>query len=231
MSALAPQQQIFITARRLTELEVTREISRVVASSREDEITLEAIGSLALKVSGVKGIYVKKIVETNSYFRNAALWNATANKSVGSAVAALATNGQQWGELRIYFDLKSDSLESPLRFVRFLAQQIEGVLNKSNLEYQGEQFRKQIQTLRSIVARRKAIHRAKALVANTRNISDREALRTMCSLSRESGKTLHQIAEAFIFSDELKWQGGQRYRPRQVRPIRFASSRNYWNRY
>ena len=231
MSALAPQQQIFITARRLTELEVTREISRVVSSSREDEIILEAIGSLALKVSGVKGINVEKIVETNSYFSNTALWNAPDGKPIGSAVADLTSNGQKWGELRLYFDLASDALESPLRFVRFLAQQIEGVLNKSSLEYQSDQFRKQIQNLRSIVARRKAIHRAKALVANTRNTSDQEALRTMCSLSRESGRTLHQIAEAFIFSDELKWQGGQRYRPRQVRPIRFASSKNYWNRY
>ena len=231
MSALAPQQQIFISARRLNELEATREISRVASSSREEEVILEAIGSLALKVSGVIGIHVVKIVETNSYFSNPALWNTPVGKFVGSTVADLTSDGQKWGELRLYFDLKSDSLESPLRFVRFLAQQIEGVLDKSRLEIQGEQFRKQIQILRSIVARRKAIHRAKALIANTRNISDQEALRTMCSLSRESGRTLHQIAEAFIFSDELKWQGGQRYRPRQVRPIRFASSKNYWNRY
>jgi ANTAR domain len=203
MSALA--QPVFIPARHLTELEATRQIGRE-ASAANDRRALAGIVATALTIRGVQAVRIE-------IKREALAWGANLDgRPHGSAVAEIAASGQSWGDLRLSFELHDSSLDSPLRFAKFLAQQIAGILSRETLLHQRELLRVQIARLRDIVAKRKAIQRARAIVANSRKVTERDALILMCKLSRESKRTLHEVAEAFIFGEAKKWASRSAFR-------------------
>jgi Xaa-Pro aminopeptidase len=134
---------------------------------------------------------------------------------IGSAVAEISAGGLTWGELRLHFHLHTSALESPLRFAKFLGQQIGLQLDRWSLQLRAGELKAQIERLQNIVDKRKALHRAKAIVANTRQISDAEALQFMRQLSETSGRGLHDVAEALIFGDAHKWTRDTRYAARK----------------
>ena len=212
MSALAHKREQFVTALgRLTETEATREISRIATGQRVSLETAESIVTVALRVSGTRALHLQR-TETAGL---PVTWGVAPAPGVhGAAVAEVSARGRKWGELRLFFDLKSTEMESPLRFARFLGQQIARVLEELALMAERERLRRKVEQLKTAIARRKAIHRAKAIVASSHGIPEIEALKLMCGYSRESGRTLYQVAEAFIFGERSKWR---------AQPIRFPT--------
>jgi ANTAR domain len=187
------------------------EISRLTSSERDVTAAIESVAAIALRVSGVKGMQIQYIDPADGTSAEPFVWGALPKDAVvGSAVADICAGGQSWGELRLYFELLPSTLESPLRFAKFLAQQIGLQLSRWSLTVRADALKEQIEQIRKIIERRKAIQRARALVANAKRIDDSEALRLMRQYSRESGRSLHQIAEALIFGEPGKWTGGTR---------------------
>lgn len=217
MSAVAVlDRSILVSSRRLSEVDATTAISRAASSGTGVAAVIESIASLALKVNGIKRFQIEYGESIRGASKEILVWGSENDDgSVASAVAGISAGDRNWGELRLYFELQPSALESPLRFARFLAQQIAQQLGSWSLKLRGGELRGQIEQLRIIVEKRKAIQRARAITANTRQISDAEALQLMRQYSRESGRTLHQVAEALIFGDAQKWTSRQRYAERK----------------
>jgi hypothetical protein len=224
MSAVAPlTSSILVSSRRISELDATREISQIISSGRDVPSSIEAIVAVALKVSGVKRLQIQYADPADNGPAEPLVWGSPSREGVwGSAVADIGAHGQSWGELRLYFELQPSTLESPLRFAKFVAQQVALQLSRWSLTRRADTLKAGIEQLRKIIEKRKAIQRARAIIGNAQGINDSEALRVMREHSRESGRTLHEVAEAFIFGDPEKWSGGSRYsQPR--RPLRLLA--------
>ena len=209
-------------SRRFTELEASKEMSRVASSGNDVTTVIESVVRIALRVNGIKRIQIDYSESVSGTAQEPFVWGSMCEEgAVASAVATIGAGQQRWGELRLYFELQPSTLESPLRFAKFLAQQIGLQLSRWSLNLRSDELKEQIEQLRKIVEKRKAIQRARAIPANTRQISDAEALQVMRQYSRESGRTLHQVADAFIFGDAQKWTVG-RYvqRRRSLRSVR-----------
>jgi hypothetical protein len=209
MSAVALlSSSIPVSSRRISELDAIREISRISSSGHDVSIAIESIAAVALKVSGVKQVQIQYSDSADGTSAEPFLWGSSAGGGVvGSAVAEICAAGQSWGELRLYFELQPSTLESPLRLAKFLAQQVGLQLSRWSLKVRAGALKQEIEQLRKIIEKRKAIQRARAIIANAKGIDDGEALRVMREYSRESGRTLHQVAEAFIFGHPRKWSG------------------------
>ncbi len=220
MSAATPftasrASSLALSTRRLSEFEASKEISRVGASRQDVSSTVESVAKLALKVPGVRRVQITYLDVPGRTTPEPQVWGYTGDAaSVAWAVAAITAGGQSWGELRLYFDLQPSAIESPLRFGRFLAQQIGLQLNRKMLDEKADSLKEQVERLRKIVEKRKAIQRARAIIANSESVNDAEALLLMRRYSRESRRTLHQVAEALIFGDAAKWTR-PRYIPRK----------------
>jgi ANTAR domain len=212
MSAVAPlSSSISLSSRRVAELEATMKISRITSSERDVTAAIESVAAIALRVNGVKGMQIQYTDPADGTSAEPFVWGTfPADAVVGSAVADICGGGQSWGELRLYFELQPSALENPLRFAKFLAQQVGLQLSQWSLAIRANALKAEIEQIRTIIERRKAIQRARALIANAKRIDDTEALRLMRQYSRESGRTLHQIAEAFIFGDPGEWADGDR---------------------
>jgi len=63
---------------------------------------------------------------------------ASKTKTVAVVSAPLEALGSRFGELRIHFDVATFAVETPVRFTRFVAQQIGLVLAYLQLEHQRE---------------------------------------------------------------------------------------------
>jgi hypothetical protein len=123
----------------------------------------------------------------------------------GVAFAEVAADGKRWGELRVFFELHPLTIENPLRFAQYLGQQLGVLLVRMELVLQRDALRRQAARFRTLVAKPKAIHRAKALLRHAQNLSEDEALLLMRRYVEQTGRTMHQIAEAIVFSDRQKW--------------------------
>lgn len=232
MSAVAVTKGLIaVSSRQLSELEALREISRVASGGYDVGAVIESIARLALSVNGVKRLRIDYSEAIGDASAEPFVWGPASNEgAVVCAVASISAGGQTWGELRLYFGLQATALESPLRFAKFLGQQIGLQLNRWALNVRVDESKARIDRLRKIVEKRKALQRARAILANTRQISDAEALLAMRRHSEDSGRSLHQVAEAIIFGDAHKWTSGTRYAERK-RPVRlFAAEGRYSNR-
>jgi hypothetical protein len=208
MSALAATQNtLFVRAqRRMTELDASRQISRVAASATRVDDGIDAFASIALQVNGIERIelipaapLVKEIPEPLTFGRdNPATTHA-------SAIADVAAEGRTWGELRVFFELHPSSIENPLRFARYIGQQIAMLLSRLELVMERESLKRKARIFKTLVARRKAIHRARALLVHAHKITEDAALLLLRRYTRESGRSMHAVAEAIIFSDQRKW--------------------------
>lgn len=221
MSAVATSNQLAVSpARRLSELQASREISRVAASGLDVSSAIDAIAHLALRVNGIRKIQITYADSVDGAPSKPIVWGGACEDGLGSAVANITSSGHTWGELRLYFDLQPSALESPLRFARYVAQQIGTQLTHWHLATRADEWKAQISRLQKIVDKRKTVQRARAILANEKQIGDGEALRVMREYCETSGRSLHDVAEAIIFSDAQKWTTGSRYLPRrrQERP-------------
>ena len=218
MSAVASvRNPAAVSLRRLCELEASREISRIGSSALDVTTVIQSIGYIALRVNGVKRIQMAYAESCGNVPAEALTWSATTwntasdDSPVASAVASVAAGGQVWGELRLYFDLQPSALESPLRFAKFVGEQIAVQLDRWSLMTQADNLKIQTERLRKIIEKRKTLQRARAIIANSKQINDTDALKLMRRYAGETGRSLHQVAEALIFGDAQKWLQNSRY--------------------
>jgi hypothetical protein len=209
MSALAASQNtLFVRAqRRMTELDATRQISRAAASATKFADGIEAFARIALLVKGIERIELVPGEPLRSQIPKPLAFGPNSSSATpASAIADIAAEGKKWGELRVFFELHPSSIEQPLQFAKYVGQQIAILLGRLELLVERESLKRKAQLFKTLVARRKAIHRARALLVHTHNISEDAALVLLRRHTRESGRSLHAVAEAIIFSDQQKWR-------------------------
>ena len=185
----------------LTEVEALRKISQISASATEGEAAVNSIAVTALRVLGSLRIRIAgRGAEPGSAIDQS--WGPVrVPQPHGTAIADIVSRGIHHGELRLDFDLRNFQTESPLRFAKFIAQQIAGVLHRAALVHQAELLKCKVELVRTITAKRKAIRRATAIVAKSFGLNEAEAFASMCRQAREFGWSLHQIAEAHILEN------------------------------
>jgi hypothetical protein len=220
MSAVPTSQATLLRQlRRTNELEVARQIGRVTVTESDFDKAVIRIAELALQVSGVLLLEIAPAPPLLSLLGQAITFggDAASIAGKGSAVAAIQADGKNWGELRIYFGLQPAALESPLRFAKFVAQQIGVAAVLADLRQRRESLLRKAAHLQNAVAKRKAIQRARALLVHAHKISEDEAFLLLRRYCDESGRSLQQVADAVILGDQ------QRYR--KARSIRFQARR------
>jgi hypothetical protein len=196
MSTLAGSSPIATVHRtNLTELDAVRAISREVSKGVDAACTFEVIARVILRV---RGIYQVQIGNEK--------WGQVPDRaSVGSALS---------GNVRFVFDLHRSVLESPVRFAKFVAQQAAHVGELCGLQRQKADLKTKIDLIGRIIARRKAVHRARAILRNREGLNEAAAFACLVRHSRERRKRLHEIAEAIILSEGMAW--------RRPFPIRYS---------
>ena len=90
-----------------------------------------------------------------------------------AATADIAAGGLHWGTLRIGFHLRVIHLESPLRFARFVGEQMAGVIDRLAREKERATLTETVEQLRNVLASRKAIDRAQGILAGGRRSATR----------------------------------------------------------
>jgi hypothetical protein len=221
MSALAViHHTLFVrTGRPITELDATRRISRAGALATGLTDGIEAFANIALQTSGIVRVELAPGAPLLSQIPKVFVFDSSvAAITRAMAEAEIAAAGKKWGELRVFFELQPSTIENPLRFAKFLGQQIGVLLTRVELLVERESLKRKAALFKTLVTRRKAIHRARALLIHTHNISEDEALTLLRRYTLETGHTMHQVAEAIVFSDQQKW--------RQVRGIPFPATRD-----
>jgi hypothetical protein len=203
----ATKNNLFVRAqRRMTELDATRQISRAAASATKFADGIDAFASIALLVKGIQRI---ELVPAEPLRRQIpkplAFGPHVSGAAPALAIADITAEGKKWGELRVFVELHPSSIENPLRFAKYVGQQIAILLGRLELVLQRESLKKKALLFKTLVAKRKAIHRARALLVHTHHISEDDALLLLRRYTRESGRTMHAVAEAIIFSDQQKW--------------------------
>jgi ANTAR domain-containing protein len=197
MSAL-PLPQSFDRARRhLSEPEAIRTVGRLAVTAVDAYSGLEAIAEAVLRVKGMRKLHITPELPLSA--EESFEWSASEGLApCGSAMASLTANGQTWGRLRIFFEPRVHSVESPLRFARLLAQQSALMLNRLDLLRLRATYLASIERVQERVEMRKTVHRAKGILARSRAISEEEALLSLFRYARETRRPLSQVAEAVI---------------------------------
>jgi hypothetical protein len=200
-----PRQQ-----RRLTETEATRAISRVVAAHRiaeqsDFELLLEQIISNSLCVPGVAAVRVTLDGTLGAVLPTQRIFGESHGRGArGSAFSDILVAGQKLGQVELYFELQPSALASPLRFARFIAQQIGMAAERASLAIRRAELRVELNELQASIASRKAINRAKALLMHAHMLNEDEAFVLLRRYSENTGRTLHQVADAIIVSERHK---------------------------
>lgn len=201
MSALLQSPNLFRSLRRMSEQEAVIAIGRLALQSVDAASGLEALASVALRLSGLHGVEVRlrdlggkvEILE----------WHGSKEPAPrGSATGMIAANSREWGKLRILFEPRIKSVECPLRFARVLAQQVAVMLNRVELLATNEAASAAIRRLQERLDRRKAVSRAAGILARARNLSHEQALLQFLRQARESRRPLLPLARTLILSEE-----------------------------
>jgi ANTAR domain len=199
MSALL-QSQLSRSVHPLAEAAVLRLISRNASAADDLESALEDLAATALRIPGLHKVQITPSVafpplETLEWYAN------TSPALCGSAMAFVEAGGRSWGRLHLYFEPRIQSVESPLRFARFLGQQAALLLNRFALETQYDAQLATLQWLKKRLDTRIAVHRASGILAGLRGVSDQEALALLVQYARQNRRTLLSLANAIILGD------------------------------
>lgn len=211
MSAVAQHQPFIRSVRSLGELDALREISWHGTHARELGSGAQALLDAALRVRGVLQIALEPVSELPVLpqidWRTYSLARQRNGKQSpkGSAIAEIAAQGHLWGNLRVAFELRQHSLESPLRFARFVGQQLGGLLNRFQLLQRHDALIFANEVLRRRIEMRKLAQRAKGLIAQSCGISDAEAMVRLLKLARKLRRSISQISEAVLLSQGDVW--------------------------
>lgn len=162
------------------ELEVLWEIGRIASSAPAVDIALEEIAAAVLRLGGVLRFEREPDVRPESM------------------MLPVRGNGVTWGSLRIHFGPALAQVETTEGFTRFVAQQVASVLHRLSLLDQMEAHQRRLAVLKRRLETRKAVHRARGIIAEARGISESEALRVMEQQARASRRSLLQLAQALI---------------------------------
>jgi ANTAR domain len=204
MSALAQPPDLYSSPVQKTELQVMRNISTVTSAGSELEQGLEAIAASVLQLQSIVRIRIEPIPGVVQPLVSAE-WGHPGAHPRGTATAEIESSGCSWGRLKIDFDLPPNGIENPLRFTRFAAGQIARWLNERELSARRDALRRRVERLRERLATRKRVQRAMGILVQTRNLSEAEALLLLVKYSRESRRSLSQVAEAIILSEQDTW--------------------------
>jgi hypothetical protein len=200
MSALALQFQSFTLAPRpFSEVELLRAISHTVWNAKSEEDALKTIAAAILRVQDLTGFRV----EPTDGAPHLPLYEATIPQPNGQnawALAPISAYGKRWGQVRIFFLPQARaSSESPVRLAKFVGQQLAILLDRLEVERQNYRERARLYAFESGNRRRKAIHRAAAILAQQRGVSTLEATRILVQYARAKRKRLLPVAESLIF--------------------------------
>ncbi len=184
----------------LTEAASLNAISGLVSTARDLNSGLSSITEAALRVPGLHKVQITPSIPLPAL--ETLEWYAFTSPSLcGSAVAFIEANGRAWGRLRLYFSPQIETVESPLRFARFLGQQAALLLNRLELEGRYDAHLSNIEVLKKRLNTRIAVHRATGILAELRGGTNREALELLIQQARSSGRTLLSLANAIILGD------------------------------
>jgi hypothetical protein len=204
--ALASTRRAARRNQQISELDATRQISRTAAVAPELVDGIESVIKVALQIPGINRVELSPGKPLLPQIPELLAFGPTDRSSTsGVAFAEVKADGKLWGELRVFFELRPLTLENPLRFARYVGQQLGVMLVRAELLVQQDVLRQKADRYKTVVARRKAIHRARALLRHAHNISDDEAFLLMRRYVEQTGRTMHQIAEAIVLSDQQKW--------------------------
>jgi hypothetical protein len=199
MSALALQIESFSLApRSVPEVELLRAISHISWNAVSEEDALKSIAAAILRAPDLTGFRVEPAEEAGYL----PLYEATKQQPKGGiawALAPISANGKNWGRLRVFFLPQTpSSAESPVRLAKFVGQQIAILLDRLHLERQNRRELARVQALERGIRRRKAIHRASAILSGQRNVSLAEATSILVRYARRRRIRLLPIAESLI---------------------------------
>jgi hypothetical protein len=201
MSALLQSPNLFRSLRRVSEQEAIFAIGRLALRAVDAASGLEALASVALRLSGLHGVEVS--LHSSEGNVDVLEWHdSKAPAPRGSATGLIAANSREWGRLRILFEPRIKSVECPLRFARILAQQAAVMLNRMELTASKEAASAAVRRLQERLERRKAVSRAAGILARARNLSHEQALSHFLKQARESKRPLLPLARTLILSAE-----------------------------
>ena len=180
-----------------SESEALLAIRRSACSEQNLESAFEAIAAAILQMDGMHGIHL----HMNGV---PPLHKGTFSVSgtIASALEPVRANGKTWGSIRIHFDSAQTQVQAPVRFARFVGQQIASLLDRLSITNEVATRRRRLTHLERRLATRKAVHRARGQLAQARGVSDLEALQLLKRHARRSGRTLLEVAEAFTIGFE-----------------------------
>ena len=202
MSALLQSPNLYRSLRRVSEQEAIMTIGRLALTVADPARGLEALASVALRVSGLNGVEVKLSAGEEST-TGTLEWHASkAPAPRGAATGLIAANSREWGQLRILFEPKMRSLECPLRFARALAQHTALMLNRLDIAARNKASKAAVRRLEERLETRKAVSRAAGILAHGRNLTSERAVLLFLRHARESRKSPLELARTMILSSE-----------------------------
>lgn len=176
------------------ELAATREISRLACWANDFESALESISAVLLSVPGIWRVSIE--APHSWYFDRIGY---TPVDPSASAVAPIEAGRGTWGNLRIHFEVRLEIGASPVRFAKFVGQQIASLLDRLTLRREHDSFIRQISVLRRRIETRKTLARASGLLARRDRISQGQALALIVKIARRNRRALLLMAQSLIF--------------------------------
>jgi hypothetical protein len=188
------------TPRHLDEQAAMLKISRDGALATDIMRGLQSLSAAALALSGIRSVQVDPVEELAQYAGTPLVWTAPGAEpgANGCAVADITAGGIRWGELRLSFDIHALQLESPVRFAKFFAQQIAGMLNRLALQSQNRILRQRLNQQHHRLQTRKLVQRASSILARMHGIPQPDALQLLVRHSREKRSSLYRVSEGIV---------------------------------
>ncbi len=203
MSALLQSPNLFRSLRRVNEPEAIMKIGRLSLTSADAASGLEALASVALRVSGVHGVEVSlNAAEAGGSVETMEWHDSKAPAPRGSATGLIAANSRDWGRLRILFEPRMKSLECPLRFARVLAQHVALMLNRLEVSAGNKASKAAVHRLQERLETRKAVSRAAGILAKASNLTHERAVLLLLHQARKTRKSPLALARTMILSVE-----------------------------
>jgi len=199
MSAPSQTRISFARSQRpITEIELLGLIGHITWTGQGEEASFTSISNAVLRLPGFVGFRFEpaESLPNLSVFETARPRLAVPGAFARAPVSA---NGRVWGEIRLFFDPNASlPVESPIRLARFMGQQIALLLHRIALHRERRILVERVEKTRQVIRRRKLVYGAAKVLAQQRNISDREAISEIVSYARSNRRTLLAISESLI---------------------------------